>query len=144
MMVKGKMSSGFFEGTTQQRSLYTYIKESAMSSGAFALYIDQVAGGGSGAMIRRVIPLPPTSGGDAINFNQGRLSLAYDDFGSSLPAIVNVRIINTTGVRLSTTLTLSPGRTLVSDIQADDLLASFEVGSGTPRPALTALVEYSD
>jgi hypothetical protein len=115
-----------------------------MSSGAFALYIDQAAGGGSGAMIRRVIPLPPTSGGDAINFNQGRLSLAYDDFGSSLPAIVNVRIINTTGVRLSTTLTLSPGRTLVSDIQADDLLASFEVGSSTPRLALTALVEYND
>ena len=95
-------------------------------------------------MIRRVIPLPPTSGGDAINFNQGRLSLAYDDFGSSLPAIVNVRIINTTGVRLSTTLALSPGRTLVSDIQADDLLASFEVGSSTPRLALTALVEYND
>ena len=31
-----------------------------MSSGAFALYIDQAAGGGPGAVVRRVIPLPPT------------------------------------------------------------------------------------
>ena len=33
-----------------------------MSSGAFALYIDQAAGGGPGAVVRRVVPLPPTFG----------------------------------------------------------------------------------
>ena len=42
-----------------------------MSSGAFALYIDQAAGGGPGAVVRRVIPLPPTFGGGAIKFNHG-------------------------------------------------------------------------
>jgi hypothetical protein len=52
-----------------------------MSSGAFALYIDQTAGGDPNALIRRVIPLPPISNGDTINFNQVRLSLTYDDFG---------------------------------------------------------------
>ena len=42
-----------------------------MSSGAFALYIDQAAGGGPGAVVRRVVPLPPTFGGGAIKFNHG-------------------------------------------------------------------------
>ena len=32
-----------------------------MSAGAFALYIDQAAGGGPHALIRRGIPLPPPS-----------------------------------------------------------------------------------
>ena len=39
-----------------------------MSSGAFALYIDQAAGGGPGAVVRRVIPLPPTFGGKGLDW----------------------------------------------------------------------------
>jgi len=119
-----------------------------MSSGAFALYIDQAAGGGPNAVVRRVIPLPPTSGGDAINFNQGRLSLAYDDFGSDGAAFVRVRIFNNAGVRFDQQSQFFPGRTLVSEILPGDLLASFEVAPsptpGVPRPAVTVLVEYND
>ena len=119
-----------------------------MSSGAFAFYIDQAAGGGPNALIRRVIPLPPTSGGDAINFNQGRLSLAYDDFGAGTgpvltPIMVRVRILTDVTVRLDQSLQVFPGRTVVSEIQAGDVAASFEVAAGI-RPALTALVEYND
>jgi hypothetical protein len=115
-----------------------------MSSGAFALYIDQAAGGGPNAVIRRVIPLPPTSGGDAINFDQGRISLAYDDFDSAAIASVRVRIINKQGIRLDHQLQVDRGLTLVSEILAGDLFASFEIAPGVPRPAVTALVEYSD
>ena len=46
-----------------------------MSYGAFELYIDQAAGGGPGAVVRRVIPLPPTFGGGAIKFNHGWILL---------------------------------------------------------------------
>jgi hypothetical protein len=118
-----------------------------MSSGAFALYIDQTAGGGPNALIRRVIPLPPISNGDTINFNQVRLSLTYDDFGSNATAIVRTRILNDNGVRLDQQLQVFPGRTVIN-ILPGDLLASFEIApsstSGVPRPAVTALVEYND
>lgn len=115
-----------------------------MSSGAFALYIDQAAGGGPNAAILRVIPLPPTFSRGVINFNRGFLSLAYDNFGSG-PTTVNVRvrIINDSGVRLDQNTAFPVGRTVVSEILAGDLEASFEVAAGI-RPALTALVEYND
>ena len=118
-----------------------------MSSGAFALYIDQAAGGGPGAVVRRVIPLPPTFGGGAIKFNHGWISLAYDDFESDDAAFVRVRIVNVEGVRLDQQFQFFRGRTVVSEILAGDLLASFEVAPsptpGGPRPVVTALVEYS-
>jgi hypothetical protein len=65
---------------------------SAMSSGAFALDIDQAAGGAPNVVVRRVIPLPPTSGGGTINLNQVQLSFAFDNFESDDNALIKVRI----------------------------------------------------
>jgi hypothetical protein len=101
-----------------------------MSSGAFALYIDQNVGGGGNARIRRVIPLPPTSGGDAINFSQGRLSLAYDDFDSDAMASVRVRIINNEGIRVDQELQFGRG-------VAGRLGARLSTIGSSDRPRLT-------
>ena len=116
-----------------------------MSSGAFALYIDQAAGGDPNAAIQRVIPLPPISRGDAIRFDHRQLSLAYNDFGQGPPQItVRVRLIRADGtVTSDQPMQIHVGCQVVQQIQADDCLASFEVAAGI-RPALTALVEYND
>jgi hypothetical protein len=120
-----------------------------MSSGAFALYVDPAAGSG-GSTIKRVIPLPPTGNQGVIGFNQGFLSLAYDDFGQGPPTVsVRFRVITSTGaVRVDQTDMFPVGRTVATEIFSGDLAASFEYPapgqSSTATPALSALVEFSD
>jgi hypothetical protein len=45
-------------------------------SGAYALFVDQLAGAGPTATMQRVIPLIPVNHLGAINFDNGWLSLA--------------------------------------------------------------------
>lgn len=126
----------------------TDLKENTMSSGAYALYIDQEAGSGPsgpGTVMRRVIPLPLTQNRGQINFRDGLLSLAYDNFDDG-PAkvLVRVRIITDSGeARLDQEIEFPVGRTGVSQILAGDMAASFIIPADN-RPAVTALVEYSD
>jgi hypothetical protein len=130
-----------------------------MSSGAYAYPIDQSAGGGSNGPIQRVIPLPPTQHQGAINFNNGWLSLAYEDFGGGPAEIdVRVRILSRTvpgggagTPRLDQTMRFPVGRSVVSELQSGDLAASFQyppgggqIPAGGARPVLAALVEYDD
>ena len=125
------------------------LRESAMSSGAFALHIDQAAGGGPNAPIRRVVPLPQSGG--TINFSQVRVSLNIDNFDTdpdmSDLAIVRIRIFNEHGARFDQAQEVGV-RTVINEIQPGDLLVSFEVvpdpTPGAIRPVVTALVEYSD
>jgi len=117
------------------------------SSGAYAIPIDPAPGGGPGAEIQRVVPLPPVHNAGAISFNLGWLSLAYDDFGAGPPSVdVRVRIFNATaGVTMDTTVTFPVGRTVVKELDAGDLTASFQFvpSGGKPvHPVLAALVEY--
>jgi hypothetical protein len=118
-----------------------------MSSGAYALFVDQPAGGGGGATIQRVIPLVPVSHQGGISFNSGWLSLAYDNFGSG-PATIDVSVRVITGsstVRLATTVSIPVGRTVITQIMSGDHAASLTVtGPAGARPALTALVEFDD
>jgi hypothetical protein len=114
-----------------------------MSSGAYALFVDQPAGAGPNASIQRVIPLIPVNHQGGISFNNGWLSLAYDNFGTG-PATVNVsvRVINGQGaVTLSETLSIGVGRTTIKQLTSGDHAASLTVaGPAGARPALTALV----
>jgi hypothetical protein len=118
-----------------------------MSSGAYALFVDQPAGAGPNAAIQRVIPLIPVNHQGGISFNNGWLSLAYDNFGTG-PATVNVsvRVINGQGaVTLSQTLSIGVGRTTIKQLTSGDHAASLTVtGPAGARPALTALVEFDD
>lgn len=66
-----------------------------MSSGAYALFIDQQAGGGPTGALQRVVPLPPPENSGAVKFTTVVLSLAYDNFGAAgapatIPATVRV------------------------------------------------------
>ena len=54
-----------------------------MGSGAYALYIDQQAGGGPAGALRRVVPLPPPEQSGGVKFTTVALSLAYDTFGDA-------------------------------------------------------------
>lgn len=98
------------------------------SSGAYAIPIDPAAGGGQGAEIQRVVPLPPVHNTGAISFNLGWLSLAYDNFGTGPASVdVRVRIFNATaGITMDTMMTFPVGRTVVKELDADDLMASFQ------------------
>lgn len=118
-----------------------------MSSGAYALFVDQPAGAGPNAPIQRVIPLVPVANQGAISFNNGWLSLAYDNFGTGPTTIdVSVRVINGLGaVTLAETVTIGLGRTVIKQLASGDHAASLTVtGPAGARPALTALVEFDD
>jgi hypothetical protein len=118
-----------------------------MSSGAYALFVDQPAGAGPNASIQRVIPLVPVANQGAIRFHNGWLSLAYDDFGSGPATVdVSVRIINGNGVvTLAETVAIGVGRTVIKQLASGDHAASLTVtGPAGARPALTALVEFDD
>jgi hypothetical protein len=65
-----------------------------VSSGAFALYVDQTAGAGTNTPIHRIVPLPPLSNHGDIHFDHRRLTLLYDN----LPAHANPPIPDTVHV----------------------------------------------
>ena len=118
-----------------------------MSSGAYALFVDQSAGGGPNATIQRVIPLVPVSHQGGISFNNGWLSLAYDNFGNGPATVdVGVRVITASStIRWATTISIPVGRTTITQIMPGDHAASLTVtGPAGARPALTALVEFDD
>jgi len=111
-----------------------------MSSGAFALYIDQQAGAGPSAVIHRVVPLPPISNQDGIHFDHRRLTLAYDPLNNNPPTLtVTGRFL---GVNVPINLTIGVGCHNVP-IPANACAASFEVQPTPPHGTLTALVEYN-
>jgi hypothetical protein len=121
--------------------------EDGMSSGAYALFVDQPAGGGPTGAIQRVIPLIAVGNQGEISFDHGRLSLAYDNFGTGSATVdVLARVITHNGtVRLNTTFSIPVGRTHITDIQQGDVAASLTVtGPAGARPALTALVTFDD
>ena len=117
-----------------------------MPSGAFALYIDQGAGGGPNAAINRVVPLPVTLGGnDEIPFRARGLTLYYDDQPpATMPTImVTVRFL---GTGAGTTIQLNTGDCRPIDVPPEACAASLHVdapAAGAIRGALSALVEYA-
>ena len=117
-----------------------------MPSGAFALYIDQSAGGGPNAAINRVVPLPVTSGGnDDIPFRARALTLYYDDQPPATMSTitVTVRFLGTGG---GTTIDLNAGDCRPVDVPPEACAASLQVdppAAGAVRGALSALVEYA-
>lgn len=116
-----------------------------MPSGAFALYIDQSAGGGPNAAINRVVPLPVTSGGNDITFRARGLTLYYDDQPpATMPTIVvAVRFLGTGAV---TTIELNAGECRPIEVPPEACAASLHVdapAAGATRGALSALVEYT-
>jgi hypothetical protein len=117
-----------------------------MPSGAFALYIDEGAGGGPNGPINRVVPLPALGQGDEIHFATRRLTLAYDNLqpGTSPTITVTVRFLGTGAPE--TQIDLDAGRCRVLEVPPEACAASFfaePTAGGTPRGALSALVEYS-
>lgn len=117
-----------------------------MSSGAFALYVDQQAGGGNNAPIYRIVPLPRISHDGGIHFDQRRLTLIYDDLPpASLPSLnVTGRFLG--GATAPINVTVVAGECHLVDIPTNACAASLFVNSPTPgkvRGPLTALVEYN-
>ena len=117
-----------------------------MGSGAYALYVDQQAGGGPAGALRRVVPLPPPEQSGGVKFTTVALSLAYDSFGeagapTTIPAIV--RVLRGSGTVDTINVTVEVGRKWFHFLHADDQAASVELHPPTGfRPQVTALVEY--
>jgi hypothetical protein len=117
-----------------------------MGSGAYALYIDQQAGGGPAGALRRVVPLPPPDQSGGVKFTTVALSLAYDSFGeagapTTIPAIV--RVLRGRGTVDTINVAVEVGRKWFHFLHADDQAASVELHPPTGfRPQVTALVEY--
>jgi hypothetical protein len=118
-----------------------------MSSGAYALFIDQQAGGGPAGALQRVVPLPPPENSGAVKFTTVVLSLAYDDFGEAgAPATIpaTVRILHGSGTVDTISVTVEVGRKWYQFLQADDQAASVQLNPPAGfRPQVTALVEYT-
>jgi hypothetical protein len=120
-----------------------------MSSGAFALYIDQQAGQGGNAPITRIVPLPPLANQDGIQFDHRRLTLSYDN----LPTIVNANpppFVVVTGrflpisLNIPINVTLTAGECRVVEVPTGACAASFEVDpTNPPHGPISALVEYN-
>jgi hypothetical protein len=116
-----------------------------MPSGAFALYVDQSAGGGPNAHINRVVPLPVSSGD--IRFGDRRLTLYYDDQlpGAMPSVVVDVRFL---GAGSATTINLNAGDCQPIEIPREACAASLHVDPapttppGSTRGAISALVEF--
>jgi hypothetical protein len=119
-----------------------------MSTGAFALYVDQQAGGGPNAPIDRVVPLPRVGGdGEEPKFDHRRLTLSYDNLPPTAPASVNVtgRFLGVANSPIN--VTINAGQCVVVAVPRDACAAALHVNpaaAGTVRGPLSALVEYSD
>jgi hypothetical protein len=118
-----------------------------MSSGAFALFIDQQAGVGPSGPQRRVVPLPPPALSGAVKFTTVVLSLAYDTFGDPLaPATIpaTVRVLRGSGTVDTLNVEIAVGRQFFHFLQTDDQAASVELfPPANFRPQVSALVEYA-
>jgi hypothetical protein len=118
-----------------------------MGSGAYALYIDQQAGGGPAGALQRVVPLPPPGMSGNVKFQTVVLSLAYDNFGQasaplSIPAIV--RVLRGSGTVDTINVEVDVGRKWFHFLHPDDQAASVQLNPPAGfRPQVTALVEYS-
>jgi hypothetical protein len=122
-------------------------QEIVMSSGAYALFIDQQAGGGPAGALQRVVPLPPPENSGAVKFTTVVLSLAYDNFGqANAPATIpaTVRVLRGSGTVDTINVTVEVGRKWFHFLQADDQAASVQLNPPAGfRPQVTALVEYA-
>jgi len=118
-----------------------------MGSGAYAVFIDQQAGGGPAGAMRRVVPLPPPHNSGAAKFTTVVLSLAYDNFGDpAAPATIpaTVRVLRGSGTIDTINLNIEVGRKWFHFLKADDQAASVQLNPpGTFRPQVTAMVEYT-
>jgi hypothetical protein len=119
-----------------------------MSSGAYALFIDQQAGGGPAGALQRVVPLPPPEHSGAVKFTTVVLSLAYDNFGvaTAPPTIpATVRVLRGSGPVETINVTIEVGRKWFRFMHADDQATSVELHppAGFPHPQVTAMVEYA-
>jgi hypothetical protein len=118
-----------------------------MGSGAFALFIDQQAGGGPAGALRRVVPLPPPGLSGSVKFSTVVLSLAYDNFGDAgAPATIpaTVRVLRGSGTIDTLNVSIEVGRKFVHFLQADDQAASVQLNPPSGfRPQVTAMVEYT-
>jgi hypothetical protein len=119
-----------------------------MNSGAFALYVDQQAGGGPNQPIDRIVPLPHLGGGQTgIVFNHRRLTLSYDNPQPTALGTLTVtgRFLGGAGTPIN--VTINAGQCHVLDIPRDACAAALHVDqppAGNVRGPLSALVEYSD
>ena len=118
-----------------------------MSSGAYALFIDQQAGGGPAGALQRVVPLPPPENSGAVKFTTVVLSLAYDNFGqANAPATIpaTVRVLRGSGTVDTINVTVEVGRKWFHFLQADDQAASVQLNPPAGfRPQVSAMVEYA-
>lgn len=121
-----------------------------MSSGAFALHIDQKAGEGSLQPIDRIIPLPRLGNHDGIHFDHRRLTIYYDDLPPNAVHSITVtgRFIGVAGSPINATI--NAGECHVITIPPNACAASVQVdpppaGSppGSVRGPIAALVEYN-
>jgi hypothetical protein len=116
-----------------------------MPAGAFALYVDQSAGGGPNAHINRVVPLPVSSGD--IRFGDRRLTLYYDNqLPGAMPSVsVDMRFL---GTGSATSIQLNAGDCQPIDVPREACAVSLHVDPapatppGTTRGAISALVEF--
>lgn len=120
-----------------------------MSSGAFALYIDQATGARADGPIHRIVPLPPLSNQDEINFSHRRLTLFYDilpnNANARTPATVHVtgRFLGVSANTFPVDKTLRAGNRHVFSIPNAAWAVVLEVHPTTPpHGPITALVEY--
>ncbi len=117
-----------------------------MSSGAFALYVDPQAGGGSNAPIDRIIPLPRLGNDDRIHFDHRRLTLSYDNLPPAAPPSITVTGRFIGGAASPSNVTINAGECHVGNIPTDACAAALHVDpapAGSVRGPLTALVEYN-
>ena len=120
-----------------------------MSSGAFALNIEQQAGLGPNSAIQRVVPLPPAPSQNGIHFDRRRLTLSYDNLaGGPDPITVTGRFLPKS-LNVPINVTIPAGQCHVVEIPPRACAASLVVQPlppatpPPPRGALTALVEYN-
>lgn len=117
-----------------------------MPNGAYALYLDQSAGGGPNAPVDRVVLLPRLGDGQ-LEFDRRRVTVVYDNLPAGAPNAVTVtgRFLGGTGGPIN--VTINAGQCLVLDVPHDACAATLHVNpppAGTARGLLSVLVEYKD
>src|SRR5215471_5282410 len=101
-----------------------------MASGAYAVFIDQQAGGGPAGGYAASVPLPPPQNSGAVKFTTVVLSLAYDNFGDpGAPAAIpaTVRVLRGSGTIDTIQVSIEIGRKFFHFLKADDQAASVQL-----------------